>query len=600
MSGGAVRRRLEGWSFILALAAVSEGCRSTGAAADEAARALAAAARVDGRVVDLWSRQPLAGRLVAIGPSRAITDAAGRFTLDGVAARYDAVVVEPDRASASVYRGLRRRDPLLVHRSIEKSERMHVADIVGTLSGGGPLETGDFVIVGFLSPEGSAIDVPSAAAAGRRPSYPGYGPVRVVWRGPDTLTGDLVALVAPGAAPDAPPGTSTERPPLLAHKTITLKTGFVTTGLPVINEDNCAAPLPQSPPRSPPTEVALALTPIKRRHVALTVEASYLESLTLSYRWPTLGAEINLPLRGPTHWRLPLGPIPVETDIPDLRELGAALCAQAVDGHGSYAETCTFPPNAPAALRPRPTPILSLPPGPRSPGGAAIFTSTTRSSWTAFAGGVHLLEIEAQFSSAEHPSVYVYTEETSATWPDLAALGVRFPEDFVDYNVGIVGFGPFASLDEALAPNGIGVATLADRYQAGGGGLFNAMLSPTGVAPEEGVCGKIESVNCDLAPKRCTHEPNCPPETPCEIVESSYPLNFTFANRMLAFHPALAAAAGMRCVRDCDGLRAFRAALKRHARAHPGFNSNEPLPASFYDALRAIPDMDRPAPNGRH
>lgn len=598
MSGGSVRRRLEGWSFILALAAVSEGCRSTGAAADEAARARAAAARVDGRVVDLWGHQPLAGWLVAIGSLRAITDRAGRFTLDGVPARYDAVVVEPDRASASLYRGLRRRDPLLVHRSLPKSEGTHVADIVGTLSGGSPLEADDFVVVAFLSPQGSGIDVPSASPADRRPRYPAYGPLRVVWRGPETLTGELVALMVPGAVPGSP-GTPSKRPPLLAHKTIALKTGFVTTSA-VIDENNCAAPRPRSPPPGPPTEVPLSLAPIKWRHVALTVEASYLDALTMRYRWPTLGAEIGVPSRGPTHWRLPPRPVPVEADIPDLGELGCTLCVQAVAEPQSSAETCTFPPNAPATLRPRPAPTLSLPSGPRSPGGEAIFTSSTRASWTAFAGGVHLLEIEAQFSSAEHPSVYVYTEETSATWPDLAALGVRFPQDFVIYDVGVVGFGPFASLDEALAPDGIGVATLADRYQAGGGGLFNAMLSPTGVAPEEDVCGKIESVNCALTPKRCTHEPNCPPETPCEMVEGSYPRNFTFANRMLAFHPGLAAAAGTRCVRDCDGLRTFREALKRYARAHPGFNSNEPLPASFYDALRAVPDIDRPAPNGRH
>jgi len=76
--------------------------------------------------------------------------------------RYDAVVIEPDRATASVFRGLRRRDPLLVHRGRDKAEGKHVTDIVGTLSGGGPLETGDHVVVAFFSPEASAMDLPAA------------------------------------------------------------------------------------------------------------------------------------------------------------------------------------------------------------------------------------------------------------------------------------------------------------------------------------------------------------------------------------------------------------------------------------------------------
>ena len=37
-------------------------------------------------------------------------------------------------------------------------------------------------------------------------------------------------------------------------------------------------------------------------------------------------------------------------------------------------------------------------------------------------------------------------------------------------------------------------------------------------------------------------------------------------------------AAGLHCVRDCAGVRAFRAAYQLVQREHPGFDVNEPLP----------------------
>ena len=70
------------------------------------------------------------------------------------------------------------------------------------------------------------------------------------------------------------------------------------------------------------------------------------------------------------------------------------------------------------------------------------------------------------------------------------------------------------------------------------------------------------------------------------------------ANRKLAFHPSLAAAAGMRCVRDCAALRAFNAAYSRYARLHPGFEMNEllpPIPALPLPNGEAVPRPPPPA-----
>jgi hypothetical protein len=590
------------WFGLIVLTGFGPGCRSARApsAANVAERALTDSSCVAGQVVDLRNHRPLAGRLVAIGPKRAVTDADGRFTLAGVPDRYDAVVVEPDRATASVYRGLRRRNPLLVHRSLDKPEGQHITDIVGTLSGGGSVEKGDYVVVAFLSHEGSAIDLPAAAAADRQPTYPAYGPLRVSWRGPDTITGELVALLVPGAAPRSPPGSGVGRPALLAHKTIALGTGFVTTPAIQIDEHNCAAVPPPAPPSRGPTAIPLAFAPVGERHVALTVEAPYLDSLALRYRWPALDAELGLPSFGPTHKRLPARPIPLEVDVPDLDDLGAVLCVEAVANHVSSVETCTFPRNAPAMVKPRLGPTLSMTPGPHDAGGKTIFAPTSRASWTRFEGGVQMLAFEAQFSSTAHPSVYIFTEETSAGWPDLTALGILFPADFVDYDIGITGFGPYASLDQALAPDGIGAAALSDRYRAGSSGLFDVMLSPTGAPPNETVCGEIPARICHPPPPSCNCGRDCTCETPCEMVTRRYPPDFTTANRALSFHPGLAVAAGMRCVHDCDGLRTFRVAYKRYAQDHPGFQRNEPLPTSFYEAIHAVPDLVRSISPPKH
>jgi hypothetical protein len=73
---------------------------------------------VHGHVIDYWQHK-LAGVPVEIGGTKVITDEAGAFTIDNVAAQYDAslVVQYPDNYDGQiygwVYQGLTRRDPTL-------------------------------------------------------------------------------------------------------------------------------------------------------------------------------------------------------------------------------------------------------------------------------------------------------------------------------------------------------------------------------------------------------------------------------------------------------------------------------------------------------
>ncbi|HVV51785.1 MAG TPA: hypothetical protein VHO06_19105, partial [Polyangia bacterium] len=327
---------------------------------------------------------------------------------------------------------------------------------------------------------------------------------------------------------------------------------------------------------APPQQADLALAPVPWRPLTVDADTDYLDLLAARYTWPALGGELELPAHGPIRRRLGPGPHRVAWEVPDLAALGGVLCVRA-ESAGGTAEACRIPTAAAVRLRPLPAPGLALPAGTPAWNGKPLFGRETRFSWTPFAGGVVRLELDAQFPSAEHPRIDVYTAETGAGWPELGALGVRFPSDFVSYDVVAVGLGPFATLDEAAGPGGLGAAAAAERQRASGIRLA-ATLSPTGAPPDEQVCGDVPNVQCDPPAPLCGCGPGCICATPCEMVKAALPSSFARIDRQLALHPGLAAAVGLRCLRDCADLRAFRAAYRRYGRQHPGFEANEPLP----------------------
>src|SRR3977135_4512914 len=61
---------------------------------------------IDGTVVDLVTGRPLAARQVVVGSRKATTDASGRFAIGGVSPVYDAIVVDPDGTTVSLYERL--------------------------------------------------------------------------------------------------------------------------------------------------------------------------------------------------------------------------------------------------------------------------------------------------------------------------------------------------------------------------------------------------------------------------------------------------------------------------------------------------------------
>jgi hypothetical protein len=96
-------------------------------------------------------------------------------------------------------------------------------------------------------------------------------------------------------------------------------------------------------------------------------------------------------------------------------------------------------------------PALQLPDdSPETP----VDTSTVF-SWTAFAGGVHMLNIVPVDATLLANELHVVTGETSAQIPDLSALGTTALSPMTVYSWFVDGFGPFNGIDDAAGPSGL-------------------------------------------------------------------------------------------------------------------------------------------------
>jgi hypothetical protein len=154
----------------------------------------------------------------------------------------------------------------------------------------------------------------------------------------------------------------------------------------------------------------------------------------------------------------------------------------------------------------------------------------------------------------------VYTPETTASWQALVGAQVRFPRGCSDYLVTAGGRGPYASMDEAFSPAGIGalipaetrwtestpIALTVPRWPKAAPGSFEAKLChyPYGSGI---VCG------------------------PGEVYMLSA------INNKLRNFPEFTKSIGITCVHDCESARRFLVAYREYRAQHPGFDAKEPL-----------------------
>jgi hypothetical protein len=96
-----------------------------------------------------------------------------------------------------------------------------------------------------------------------------------------------------------------------------------------------------------------------------------------------------------------------------------------------------------------------------SPSTSANVMHDTHFTFTAFDGGIQVLELESSPSTPAAPSIYVFTAATDVPWPDLRPFGVPFPSG-TSYRCTVGGVGPFSTMDDAFGPDGWGATTASE------------------------------------------------------------------------------------------------------------------------------------------
>jgi hypothetical protein len=166
------------------------------------------------------------------------------------------------------------------------------------------------------------------------------------------------------------------------------------------------------------------------------------------------------------------------------------------------------------------------------------------------------------------------TASASATWPELSALGVAFPQQLGAYAATVTARGPYAGVDDAVDGKGLTAQSPREAWWAQSLDLSIPITPPLGT--EEAACQYPygTAITCGTLPNQV--EPN----------REFYML--AAINNKLRHYPQFANDVGIHCVRDCDGARAYMKAYATYAAAHPGFDANEPT--------EPIPPPPRPPP----
>lgn len=380
-----------------------------------AAEAEAEGSTVSGTIVDFTTDRRLSGRSVWIGTQSVTTDANGAFTLPAPPV-YDAIVVDPDGSSISIYRGITRRDPVLPHQpSATQPGPSNASSVSGDLSGGGnyPLASTDSVDVFFFSPVTDGYELLGEGLPAAMDG-PGYGPMTMSWNGSPSVAGQLMSI---GRFLNQNDGGYAS---FFVDQPLTLDAGATVT-------------------------VGVALSPIEGAGtVSGTItlpEGYYLTGRSYLYRPPIVHASIPVPVADASAESF-------SDLVPDLTANGFALCTLVEAGPASVTtELCGI------ALGSSGMSIaLQAAPTWNAPTTGTV-TPASQFSWTPYANGVHVLQLVAMTPSAATPTIYVYTADASLVWPDLTGIGVPFPSG-ASYQGVIAGFGPYTTIDDAFGPDG--------------------------------------------------------------------------------------------------------------------------------------------------
>ena len=542
---------------------------------------------VSGIVVDAEEHWPLSGRLVEIAGQRALTDAQGRFHIPHAPPVYDARISEADGSWVTLYRSVARRDPLLgqhvANPMVGPRERTAHVKIVLKGVAAAPLGR-DTLLVQLRTSKTRDQSVWSGNDALDLP------PMLVAWNGAESqLPGEVVVLrlhYTGRPYQELAPGEVFAQH-MLARQELVLTAGQTSLA-------------------------TLELAPLPAFHVTGAVESASTQvnwnqgafvqqEVERDYRWlfGKFGSVIHGPLVSAT------GAFDYWIDGPPLSEPSRILCLW-LRSPRALTQRCGV------SAAPSPSEPLSLDPPPRlllpslSEASQAAahrerrsevgepLTEDSQFSWQG-PPGVTRLRVAADSATAGTPSFDVYTNDTGMRARDFVPP-VRLSRSEASYRVELRHFGPFPTVDAAVAKTGI--AALAPRELRTSDSdevpVVTVPAAPPGAAPP------AVNVPIGVDPARAV------PWAPCQ-----YPVgtdiscgngawfSLTAINNRLRHFPELAFDAQIHCVTNCAEAEAFVTAQSAYSTAHPGHLSSEPLDLPQPPPPPLPPDAGEPtAPAG--
>jgi hypothetical protein len=253
-------------------------------------------------------------------------------------------------------------------------------------------------------------------------SGPAYGPLLLEWSGEASVSGKMVAL------------------------------GFFAGGDAGVSwaygEGHFAAS------RGETAHVELGMSSIQVVTVGGSVRISegyYLAQVLAYYRYPLIHAGVEAASDQSGHLNFSLA-------VPDLLS-SASLCVEATSSSSPGTMITTVCGNTSAN---KAVIQLQAPPGFSPPFDGTSLSSNSSLSWTQFDDGVYEVSLQLPSASRATPTVNLFTSRTSLSWTQLEAMGVPFPIGST-YQLALEGRGPFASMDEAAGPDGMGAPFPTER-----------------------------------------------------------------------------------------------------------------------------------------
>jgi hypothetical protein len=362
---------------------------------------------VAGMVIDV-SRNPISGATVAIGAQHTTTDGTGAFSIPGVTAPYDAVVIVPvpSHNAAIVFKGLTRADPKLIALPVSGG-LPNSGTVSGSVSGGDALPAAsDKTVVAWGSPETTATSSPFV-------SNPWS--IGLEWAGPAATTGNVHAL---------------QWTPTTGIPT-SYKGHGVASGVAVANGGST-------------TGVSIAMTAPAASTIggSVTVPAGVTlgsKGLAIDFAdGAAFGVGTDATAATSFNYPVPSG-ISSTASVTASGSSTGALSITQVRGIAAGSTGTTVGVLAPAVQS---TPVVN----------ATGVTTSTDFTWSQLAGALHFVLITT--SSANAPVYYLVTTGSTGRIPDLSSLGVVLPAG-TSYSWAILAVGPWSSVDDFAGGTGL-------------------------------------------------------------------------------------------------------------------------------------------------